>query len=331
MRGASLRHRRAAVLLGLLVFAAVVVPLVWGNDPYTMTIAVVVCFNVALAQSLNLVTGFAGAVALCQASLYGIGAYVAGLLTVNSGVNPWLALVAATLAAAVAGGLLGLVTVRISGAYFTIATIGLQQIVQAILVKWHSLTGGTQGVVGILPPTLFGKQLEPGTSFYLLALAWVVVVVVIVLRIRASRLGAELVAVREDEDAARAAGVRTVLLRVICFVVGAAMAGLTGALYGYYQSTIDPSVFGLTLSATVLVMVILGGRASVIGVTIAAIMLTVLPEELQALQNYRLVVYGAVLIALVVFLPHGLVGLDLRLRQRLASRRTVRRPQEAAG
>lgn len=313
--------RKAGALVVLLVLAAFAVPGLWGDDAYTMTVATLVCLNVALAQSLNLVTGFAGAIALGQASLYGIGAYVAGLLTTRAGVDPWIGLVAAAAAAATAGALLGLVTIRISGAYFTIATIGLQQIFQAILVKWDSMTGGTQGVVGIPSPSLFGKVLEPGVGFYLLALAWAAIAVVVVLRVRASRLGAELVAVREDEAAAQAAGVRTTRLRVLVFTMGAGIAGLTGSIYGAYQSTIDPSVFGLTLSATVLVMVILGGRASVVGVTLAAIVLTVLPEELQSLQDYRLVVYGLVLIALVVFLPTGLSGLDRRLRQRLGARR----------
>ena len=301
----------AIAVLALVIFA---IPVFVGDSPYLMQEAVTTLFFAALAQSLNLVMGFAGVVSFAQAAFYGIGAYTSALIALHFGVGFWGGFVAALLMTFTLAIVLGLPTLRLGGPYLAIATIGLQVIIQSVLLRWTSLTNGPAGINNIVAPTLFGIQIRQGVSYYLMVAVWLLAIIVLLYRISRTRLGYELLATREAEGAALAIGVPVSRLRIAIFALSAALAGGTGSLYAHYIGSIDPYVFDLTLSATVLVMVLLGGRASIIGVTIGAAILTLLPEYLQAVSNYRMVLYGAGMVILTLFFPKGLAGLAILRR-----------------
>jgi len=306
------RSRLDQQAIGLLVVvcAIFVMPLFFGRSPYFMQLGVTVCLFAALAESLNLITGMTGPVSFAHAAFYGIGAYTSALVALHLGVGFWGGFVAALVLTFALGLLLGLPTLRLGGAYLAIATIGLQVIVQGVLLQWVGLTNGPTGINNIVRPTLFGLSIVQGVPYYFLAATWLCIIMLLLHRISRSRLGYELLAIREDERAALAIGVPVARLRIAMFSLAAALAGGTGSLYAHYIGSIDPYVFDLTLSATVVVMVLLGGRGSIIGVLVAATLLTLLPEYLQALSNYRIVLYGAAMLLLTLFFPKGLAGLS---------------------
>jgi len=298
--------------IGLLVVACIlfVVPVLFGRSPYFMQLGVTTCLFAALAESLNLITGMTGPVSFAHAAFYAIGAYASALLALRLGLGFWGGFIGALVLTAALGLLLGLPTLRLGGSYLAIATIGLQVIVQGVLLQWVGLTNGPTGITNIMKPTLFGWSIEQGVPYYLFVAAWLCLILLLLHRITRSRLGYELLAIREDERAALAIGVPVSRLRVAMFTLAAALAGGTGSLYAHYIGSIDPYVFDLTLSATVLVTVLLGGRGSIIGVLVSAALLTLLPEYLQVLSNYRIVLYGAGMLLLTLFFPKGLAGLS---------------------
>ena len=298
---------RQRLVLGLALAVAVGLPLV-ARSPYVLHVATLCAIYVVLTLSLNLITGFCGQFSLGHAGFYGIGAYTAGLLAVTFATPFLLNLLAAAGLAGAIGLLIGLPTLRLGGIYLAMATLGFGEIIHLILLNWLSVTRGPLGIPAIPPPAFLGFDLGTPVRLYYVALALALVTVAILTRLVDSRFGEAIQAIREDEIAAEAAGVPTTRLKVTAFTVSAALAGVAGAFFAHYTSFISPGSFTLVESILVLSLLIFGGMGSIEGSIAGAVILTVAPEVFRFLAEYRMILYGAVLLGLILFRPQGLLG-----------------------
>jgi branched-chain amino acid transport system permease protein len=299
--------------VAVLLILAVVGPAV-SRDPYIVHLMILGSLAAMLAVGLNVALGFAGLFSFAQGAFYGIGAYVSALLVLGGAVGFWTGFVLAGLAAGLAGFVLGLFTIRLGGHYLAIATFAFQEIVVLIMRNWDSVTKGTAGITGVpgppplslpgLPPLTFASEL----SYYYLVLAVLVAVVAVTWRMQSSQLGLELLAIREDETAARAVGVRALRLKIFAFTVSATFAGLAGSLFAHYVKNVSPESFMVATSFSVLVSVLVGGIGTTLGPVLGGIALTFLPEYLRAFHAYRFTIYGALIIVVIIAMPTGVAG-----------------------
>lgn len=323
LSGFSLRQKLtwlAAVLMGLMLVAVNVGVYRGTVDFYFTGVLVVAWINVILAVSLNLINGFTGQFSLGHAGFMAVGAYVSALLTIHLNWPFPVVLLLGALVAALLGFFIGLPTLRLRGDYLAIATLGFGEIVRVVLLNLD-ITGGPRGLGGIFPKTTF-------FSAEVLAALTIIVIGNI---IRSSH-GRAFIAVREDEIAAEAMGIDTTRYKVLAFAIGAAFAGLAGGLFAHHQMFIDPRSFTFQRSIEILVMVVLGGLGSITGSVIAAFVLTILPEALRGMAEYRMIVYALLLIGLMLVRPQGLLGTkELRDILGIDRVRWLKAEQPAAG
>jgi branched-chain amino acid transport system permease protein len=295
---------------------AILVPLALAGRDYPLFLATMAAIHALLALSLDMAVGSLGLISLGHAALFGIGAYLSAAATLGFGL-PWLvALVVAAAGAGLAGLLLGLLALRIRGHYFVLVSLGFGEIVRLILLNWKTVTRGADGVVGIPAPSLGGLTVTSKLGVYFVALAILVIVAALTRRLRHSALGRAFVALREDELAARAAGVGPALVKLSALGWSGTVAGLAGSLYAHFYSFISPEVFTVDVSVTILVMVLVGGAGTEAGPLVGALLLTLLPEWLRPFRQYYLIVYGAAVVLVMVFMPGGVAGMLERARPR---------------
>ncbi|MEO8316649.1 MAG: branched-chain amino acid ABC transporter permease [Pseudomonadota bacterium] len=298
--------RSQVVLLAALVVAGAVSFFSASYNPYFLDIAVSCGINITLAVSLNLINGYTGQFSLGHAGFMAVGAYVAGILTTAAGPvllpvlagQPWLlfmlALLAGGLAAAVAGFIVGMPSLRLKGDYLAIVTLGFGEIIRVVLNNIDSV-GGPRGMIGIPEYT---------TLFWTYGLAAVTIYVVWAM-VNSSH-GRGFIAVADDEIAAEAMGINTTRFKIKAFLVGAFFAGLAGGMYAHFKQYIVPAGFGFDRSVEIVVMVILGGMGRTTGVIIAAILLTVLGEWLRQFGDLRMILYSVLIIVLMILRPQGI-------------------------
>ena len=276
------------------------------DDPYYLQVLIFIGINTLLALSLNLLMGYAGQISLGHAAFYGIGAYTTAVLSATYGITPWLALPAAVFMAMAVAYIVGKPTLRLSGYYLGMGTLGFGMIVSIVFREWHSVTGGASGFVGIPPLEIAGFALDTDRSYFFLVWAVVLFFFLISRRIIDSRVGRALRAIHDGEHAAAAMGVDTARMKLSIFVLSAAMASLAGFLYAHQIYFISPETFGFMASIRIVTMVVIGGMASIWGSLLGASLLTILPEWLHAFADYEMMVYGLVLMLVMIFLPQGL-------------------------
>jgi len=294
------------ITAGLLLVTALL-PLVITDD-YVLRILIMWGIFVILTLSLNLVTGFTGQFCLGWAAFYGIGAYTSALLTMKAGVSFWLAMPLGGFVAALFGLLLGLPTMRLKEIYLAITTLGFGEIIRLIMLNWTDLTRGSMGLPGIPAPTILSYEISSNQAYYYLILALVLVTIIAIRRLIDSRTGRALIAIREDELAAKSMGIDVTAYKMLAFAVGAFFAGLAGSFYAHYTSFIDPHTFSFTESIAILAMAVLGGLGSINGSILGAVILTVIPELLRDIAEYRLIVFGLIMMAVMLLRPQGLFG-----------------------
>lgn len=292
-----------------------------GNvfSSYNINILVVAGLYVILALGLNLTTGFAGQVSLGHAAFYAIGAYTAAILSTRLGFSLWLTLPVCAAVTFVIGALLGLPSLRVKEDFLAVVTMGLGLIVQSLALNLK-ITGGPMGIGDIRPLALFGHPVG-AFGFLVFEILIIVVLTFVLRRIVDSRVGRALLAVREDETVAGALGVDTTKYKVLAFAMGAMYAGIAGSLFAHYFTYVSPDSFGFMESATILSMVVLGGLGSIQGSIIGAIVLSIAPELLRGLQDYRILIYGLLLVVMMRFRPQGLFGNGVNLRNMVTWRR----------
>lgn len=261
-----------------------------------------------LALSATLLTGAAGQIALGQAGFAAIGAYSSALLTLRVGLPFEAALFAGAGIAGVLGALLALPAFRLRAHYVAIATIGLGEIIAQVILNWRAVTNGALGLNRIPPPSLFGVERVQPAQVYWLALALLLLAALLQWRLLGSTLGRAWRMLREDDLAAQAFGVNLNRYKALAFFVAAGIAGLSGAFSAHMYSYINHQTFPAALSILALIAAILGGLGNITGAILGALILTLLPEALRGLAEYRYLFYGALLVALIRFRPGGLLG-----------------------
>ena len=269
---------------------------------YEISLATIVCINIILAVSLNLITGFCGQISLGHAAFYGIGAYAAALMA-QAGTPGPISLLVAALAAGSVGTIVGLASLRVRDDFLAITTMGVGFLFLGIVRQQESILGGEMGLSSI--PS-FGLS---KTGFFVLTLFFAVLVILFSLYIKRSWMGFAFEAVADDEDTARTLGVDVPSYKLAAFALGTAWAGLAGGLYTYFTRFIVPDEFGFITSITILSMVAVGGIGSVYGVLVGATLLTLMPEFFRFLSDYKLLMYGVLLFVVMRFVPDGLAGL----------------------
>ncbi len=268
-------------------------------DPYIQQILVTIGIGIILAQGLNIITGLTGQLSLGHAAFMSIGAFSGALLTIKAGLPFPLVVLAGGMTAAVAAVLVGWPILRLTGDYLAICTLGFAEIVKVVFLNLD-ITNRAFGLTVPPPATSVPLPLTVLASALLVSLASQ--------SIRCSRFGRALMAIRDDEIAAAAAGIDVARHKVRAFGVSAFMAGVGGCLYAHVLGYINPSDFGFLKSVDMLAMVVLGGLGSVPGAVLGAAFLGAAPELLRFMASYRMLVYGAMLVALMVFRPDGLLG-----------------------
>jgi branched-chain amino acid transport system permease protein len=315
---------KRAILLGVLGTILVSLP-AWVESRYAIHLLNITGVNVVLALGLLFVFGYCGQIALCQAAFFGVGAYTSALLTTTFGANPWLGMLAAASVSGLVGAVVGAAILRLRGHYFALASFGFGEIASQVFLNWKDVTRGTDGILDIPKPSIGGWTLSTGADFYYLIVVLVCILGVVAYRIRRSRYGRAFLAVRNDALASNVAGLNVLRVKLTAFVLSAAYAGIAGGIYAHMFSFVSPESFGFMVSVNVMAMVLVGGIAHIWGVFIGALILTLLPEMLRFLQEYYMVIYGAGLAALVIFMPDGISGVAQRWLLRTKSVIALRR------
>lgn len=313
------RARWQALALAALVVAA----LPWlVHSRYVLGTLVFVALNAIAAVGLSLVMGFAGQVSLGQAAFYAVGAYVSGVLTASHGWNAWAALAVAVAAGAATAFLVGLPIFRLSGLLLAMTTLGFGIIVYYVLVNWAGVTGGPSGLTGIPPLAIGGFRLDTDGRMLWLTGGALLGLLGLAGNLVDSRVGRALRAIRGSEIAAQAAGIETTAYKLGVFALAGGVTALAGSLYAHYLTFINPSPFGFTYSIELVVMVVVGGVASLGGAVVGAALVVLLVEGLRAVlplvavthgaAEYEIVIFGLLLMVAMIGAPDGLAGLRRR-------------------
>jgi branched-chain amino acid transport system permease protein len=292
------------VVLPVLILTAclALVPVVLAGG-YFVNAAVIVCIYIILASSLDIVMGWAGMNSFAHAAFFGLGAYTAAILGRDFGATFWVNLPAGMVVAGAFGLLLGLPTLRAQGYFLAIITIAFQTLVYLILSQWTSFTGGQYGIE-VQPVAGFTSL----TSYFYLVLAVTAVSLLVMRLLTRSRFGDVLQAIRDDETLARTIGANSRVVKLAAFAISSSFAGAAGVLLAYYIRGVTPDDYTVMTSASIVAMVVLGGRGRFWGPVIGAALLILLPEVLSAVAQYKLIFYGAALILVTIAAPQGLAG-----------------------
>lgn len=297
----TLKENWGKYLVEVVILAALFTLVQYGittrllNQYYEITLTSM-CINIILSVSLSLINGFTGQLSLGHAGFMAVGAYASVIMTNMLGYPFVLGLLAACLAAGLAGFIIGVPTLRLKGDYLAIATLAFGEIIRVILMN-IDYVNGPAGILGITKMTTWG---------WLFGLTLLTIVVIV--NLINSSYGRAIISVREDEVAAELMGINTTKYKVLAFVIGAMFAGLAGALYAHFFYIIKPETFNFLKSFDILVMVVLGGLGSTTGAIIAAIFITVLTAALQSFPAIRMILYALILIIVMIYRPQGLMG-----------------------
>lgn len=263
---------------------------------------------ILLGLGLLIHVGFAGLLDLGFAAYYGIGAYLYGIFAsqlFDMHVPFWIMLLVGGLISALVGAMISIPVLRLRGDYLAIVTLGFGEITRLLLLNLRNITNGSQGIIRIDKPVLFGMTFNTGTHFYFLIIVLIVFFVFITNRLIKSKIGRAWLAIREDEDVAEISGVNTVWYKLLAFALGAFIGGVGGVVFAAWQGSIFPDNFGLLSSINVLCLIILGGLGNQYGVILGALGLIALPDLLRGFSEFRMLIFGILLVVMMIIKPNG--------------------------
>ena len=290
----------------LLVAVLAVFPLMTDSS-YMLRIVTICMMYVMIALSLNLLTGFLGLMTMGHAAFWGIGAYAAAILSTRAGLGMGTCMIVSAVVAGLFSLLLGLPTLRLKGYYLTVVTLGFCEIVRLVEMNSMNLTRPARHCgYPVAQPVRHPVYQQPFNFYVMLVL--VVIAAVIVFRIVHSRIGLAVMSIREDDLAASAMGVNVFRYKIMVFIISSMIVGVAGAFYAHYINFIDPSSFTTAASMDMLIMAIFGGLGSIPGTILGASVLTILPETIRAMAQYRNLVYGIIIVVLMMIKPDGILG-----------------------
>ncbi|QCP50698.1 branched-chain amino acid ABC transporter permease [Trinickia violacea] len=283
---------------------------------YLQNLAVLICVNAILAMTLNFLMGYAGIFSLAHAVFFGVGAYTAAVVSMHVSPSIFVCTIAAMALSGALSLALALPALRVRGEYFVAASLGLQMLAVTVFSEWRSVTGGLGGITNIPSPSVFGVSIESSNGFFLLAVAYLIVVALALWLLVRSSFGRNLRAIRDSESAAQALGKNVKAIKTLSVVVATALAATAGVVYTFYLSFINVEGFTLDLSVILMAMVIIGGTGSLFGPLIGAALLMLLPAGLSFVPGLpqaevglvQQAVYGLVMVLLMIYRPGGIVG-----------------------
>ena len=320
-----------AMKVVLLAFA-LIFPLIAGSEYQIYVMALAFIWAIAV-YGLNIITGFCGQLNLAHGGFFAIGAYVVAILTVDHGWAFWPAFVASGVFSAVFGFLVGIVSLRLKEHYFAIFTLCVGFIIYLLLDKWEALTHGSLGIINIAPPEGFGLiDFTRTVPFYYLVLFFLVLAIVLVSRISSSLVGRTFLAIRISDDLAQSLGINLMRNKVLAFVLSTVYAGLAGGLYAGVVRFIGPAEAEVVHTFDIITYLLVGGIGTLMGPLVGTMAITWLTQAVQSFEEYRMIVFGPMLVLLVIFMPKGVVGTFLTWRgRRLASKAPAKEGQTRVG
>ena len=307
-------------LLAALAFGAV--PLVTSSN-YMIGIGVSALIFTVAAAALNLVYGYAGLLSFAQLGFWGIGGYVSALTVVTFGGNFWMGVVWAAVINAAVAVVVGYPTLRTNRHAFVISTLTFALLVNLIARDWVDLTRGPLGIPNLPAPFAFGHSFKGPAEFYWIAWAFSVAMIAFLYVLCSSRIGRTLVAIKQNEPLVRAQGISPMPYKLSAFALGAAITGAAGGVYSFYLGIIDPLFLDFYYMQTFLIIVIIGGLGSFWGVIVAGIAMSALPEALRFSADFRMIIYGVILVVAMFVMPAGIAGW-LRERKLAAMREALK-------
>lgn len=272
---------------------------------YLLVVSISIGIFVILALSLNIITGYAGQPSIGHAAFFGMGAYFSAVMTATLHIDFWVAVPLASLAAGIIGALLGLVSMRVKDDFLAITTIGVNFVVVAVF-HYSPVFGADMGMA-VARPKFLGKAMG-NPEIFVMVLILIALTCLFMLILRRSWFGLALAGIRNDEAAAASLGVNILKYKVLAFAFGTAIAGLAGTVYAIFMTFISASDFGFLVSVTIVSMVVIGGVGTVRGAIFGAVFLGVLPELFRFISDYRVLVYGGLLVLMMRFQPQGILG-----------------------
>ena len=304
-------QNRAIYLPSLAAIAVFVVIFPFVFSMYQTNIMTTALIYVVVGLGLNIVVGLAGLLDLGYVAFYLVGAYTYALLNLHFGLGFWTVLPIGALFAGIFGVILGFPVLRLRGDYLAIVTLGFGEIIRLIMENWNEFSFGPSGIANIPRPGFFGIELSLHQNIiyiYFLMVAMALFTIFVVRRLQDSRLGRAWIALREDEVACQAMGIDKWKTKLSAFGLGATWAGMGGVMFAAKTTFINPASFTIWESIIILCVVVLGGMGSILGVICGAMILILLPEYLRAFSEYRMLLFGAILVIMMVFKPEGIIS-----------------------
>jgi branched-chain amino acid transport system permease protein len=283
------------------------------SDAYQTNVMISTLLYVMLGLGLNIVVGLAGLLDLGYVAFYAVGAYAYALLNQHFGLGFWTVLPLGGLLGAVCGVLLGFPVLRLRGDYLAIVTLGFGEIIRLVLENWGDFTHGPSGIANIPRPGLFGMDLsihDAAIYIYYIVFGMVLVTIFVVNRLKNSRIGRAWLALKEDEIACQAMGIDKAKTKLTAFALGSTWAGFAGVIFAAKTTFINPACFTFLESALILSIVVLGGMGSITGVIVGALVIVVLPESLRDFPQFRMLLFGAILVLMMIFRPQGFISTE---------------------
>ncbi len=284
------------------------------HSDYYISMLLLSVIHAIIVVGLNMLFGYAGQISIGHAAFYGLAAYTTGIATATFGLPIWAGALLAIVLVCVVALLIGIPTLKLSGHYLAMATLGFGVIVFIVFNESVELTGGPSGLVGIPRMELFGYTFDSDLAYYSLCVVVLGLVLLASLHLIHSRLGRALRAIHTSEKAAQVCGIDIARYKLLVFVLSAFYAALAGVLYAHYLCFVAPSSFGFHFSVVLVTMVVLGGMSSIWGAVAGAFFLTILPQFLHVFEKYEILIFGCILVLCMMFLPQGLAGGAHKLR-----------------
>jgi len=297
--------------IALVVIVLFIAAFPFITSMYQTSIMTTALMYVVLGLGLNIVVGLGGLLHLGYAAFYAVGAYSYALLNYHFGLSFWICLPIGAGLATIMGILLAIPVLRLRGDYLAIVTLGFGEVIRIVLENWNEFSFGPSGIANIPRPGFFGMsmKLQSATIFiYFIMIAMVIFTIFVVRRLENSRIGRAWIAMREDEIASESMGIDITKSKITTFALGAFWAGMVGVVFAAKTTFINPASFTLWESVMILCVVVIGGMGSIVGVVIGALVLILLPEYLRAFSEYRMLIFGAILVMMMVFRPGGIIS-----------------------
>jgi branched-chain amino acid transport system permease protein len=309
-----MRFERTFILAALGL--AALLPLAIRSE-YLLHLGILVLFSLVLATSFNLIVGYVGEFPLGHMAFLGIGAYTAAIFSSSFAASMWLTLPLGAVVSAIFGLAIGAITLRLRGPFFVIITLCFAEVLRLVANNWLALTNGPMGISGIRKPGIIESQgaLGQKIGFYYIGLVLAAIALYLAYRFVYSNIGRAAVAIRENRFVSQSVGISPFHYALVTFVLAAAMAGTSGAFYAHYISFVGPEVFGFAFMATTIIIVLLGGKGTLVGPIVGSVVAVLLEEYLRDFKELRLSIFGGIVMLVVLFMPNGIMGFIARRRE----------------